>query len=56
MSIDISSKHMKLGIHVDITHMEGTMSQIFNEGVDFYFMKSRKNISKKQQKVSCFLT
>ena len=38
---------MKLHIPTENIHLEGTMSQIFDIGPRFYFMKSRKIIMKK---------
>ena len=37
-------------------HSEGTVSQIFDLGPSFYFMKSRKLSCRKYKKVSRFLT
>ena len=34
---------MKIGGHVVHIHLEGTVSQIFDLGHSFYFMKSRKS-------------
>ena len=42
ISFNIPFKFMKFKIHVLEGHSEGTMSQIFDLGLSFYFMQSRK--------------
>ena len=41
---------------IDNIHMEGTVSQIFEIGLSFYFMKCRKFNQKKSTKSSRFLS
>ena len=55
-SLNIQLKHLKFGIHIDSTHMEGKLSHIFHLCYSFHFMKSRTFICKKYQKVSRFFT
>ena len=50
------AKFTKFGIPVVQGNLEGTVSQIFDLGPSFYFMKSRKLGCKDYQKVSRFLT
>ena len=47
ISFNIPSKLMKFEIHVLEGHSEGTVSQIFDLGLSFYFMQSRKKSFKK---------
>ena len=42
ISVIHRAKITKFGTHVVEDHSEGTMSQFFNLGPSFYFMKSRK--------------
>ena len=37
ISLNNSLKHLKFGVPVDITHMEVTVSQIFNLGLSILF-------------------
>ena len=50
------AKITKFGTCVVDDHSEGTVSQIFELGPSFNFMKSRKLSCRKYQKVSRFLT
>ena len=45
---------MKFHIPTENIHLEGTVSQIFDIGPRFYFMKSRKIIMKKIIKIFPF--
>ena len=47
ISFNILWKFMKFKIHVLDGHSEGTVSQIFDLGLRFYFMQSRKKSFKK---------
>ena len=47
---------MKFKIHVLEGHSEGTVSQISDLDLSFYFMQSRKKSLKKCLKVTRFLT
>ena len=47
ISLNIPSKLMKFEIHVLQGHSEGNVSQIFDLGLSFYFMQSRKKSFKK---------
>ena len=42
ISRNISLKQLKFGMHKDITHVQGTVSQIYHLCPSFLFMKSRK--------------
>ena len=41
-SVIIGAKLIKFATGIVNPHLEGTVSQIFDEGPSFYFMKSRK--------------
>ena len=47
ISVIYGAKFTKLGTHVVEDYSEGTMSQIFDLGLSFYFMVSRNLCSKK---------
>ena len=55
ISFNIPWKLMKFTIHALEGHSEGTVSQIFDLGLSFYFMQSRKKSFKKRLKVTRFL-
>ena len=38
----MSPTYLKFGMPIECTYMEGTVSQIFDIGLSFHFMKSRK--------------
>ena len=56
ISIIHGVKITEFGTHVVEDHSEGTVSQIFDLGLSFHFMQSRKLGCKKRQKNSHFLT
>ena len=55
ISFDIPWKFLKFGIHVNEGYMEGSVSQIFDLGVSFCFIKFRKLSFQKWPKVTRFL-
>ena len=50
ISFNIPSTFLISLIYVDEGHMEGSVSQIFDLGPSFYFMRSRKKVLKNDQK------
>ena len=47
ISLNIKKKPFKLSTHINEIEMEGKMSQNYNLGPSFYFMKCRSLSSKK---------
>ena len=56
ISVNKTLRNIEFGIPTDEIQMEGTMSQIFEIGLSFYFMKCRNLFLKKSTKSSRFLT
>ena len=56
ISVIHRAKITKFDTHVVEDNSEGTVSQIFDLGLSFHFMQSRKLSCKKWSKVSRFLT
>ena len=56
ISLNIPYKHFKFSTSIHKIQMEGSVSQNFDLGPNFHFMKCRSLYLKKWQKVTRFLT